>query len=210
MGLMVLHGSEKHSLKIEFRRQLGGFKMTKDYFAEQINRLVACFGDRYYNTERNGMIWREVCYLPNEDFKSIVDDFIADMRTAPTRKDFVNALTEKRLKNYQMEKKARAESYQSEPYLNNSLNSEQISTYLRLLRESIQSGNRREFTEYEKTLPKKSYSCKVCRDEGDIRVKHKDDGYETYFKCFCPMGDLRGGNLAVIRKSHLEKYEVLR
>jgi hypothetical protein len=82
---------------------------SKVRFLEQIERLKSNFGDHHYQAECVGFIWQESKHLSDGDLSSIVDDFIADLSFAPKRKSFREAISNKRLSRYQVEKEERSQ-----------------------------------------------------------------------------------------------------
>lgn len=63
-----------------------------DFYVKQITRLANVFGKTKFPMERVELIWALVEKVSDSNLKTITDNFIADGRFAPTRKDFIDAL----------------------------------------------------------------------------------------------------------------------
>ena len=85
--------------------------MNKESFLSQVQRLSSCFGSHFYSKERIEIIWSEIKHISDQDLKEICDDFIADSRFAPLRKEFREALSTRRLNKYLLEKEKRSQEY---------------------------------------------------------------------------------------------------
>lgn len=80
--------------------------MELNFFLSQVIRLKGVFGKRHFPDERVQLIWEEVKQSSNMDFKIIIDDFLADAKFAPTRKDFREAISGMRVRQHGNKKRS--------------------------------------------------------------------------------------------------------
>lgn len=66
--------------------------MTYKEFQTQMARLISIFGAGMYPNERLDLIWIGVSNCPLNVFKKIVDNFVADAKSAPNRQAFIDSL----------------------------------------------------------------------------------------------------------------------
>lgn len=78
--------------------------MDSKVFREQMERLMSCFGERNYNTDRCALIWKECSNLSNEWMIRTVDHFIGNERHAPLMPEFRSEIAKEREHNWKAQK----------------------------------------------------------------------------------------------------------
>lgn len=177
----------------------------KNSFLGQINRLRDQFGDRAYGKEKTELIWHEVKHIPDKNIRDMIDDFIADSKFAPTRKEFREDIANRRLKNYQTEKTQRSDDVKK-----NFLSPENFQLGMKFVGKILQGGYSTEQVETAfknmKTIPT---ACKYCRDEGIVFADEIGTKYEDFcFKCSCPAGRERTEAYPVWGREYFDKFRL--
>lgn len=78
--------------------------MTEQEFQTQMVRLSNCYGKAAYNNERSALIWKEVRDFPAHVFRTMVDNFIGNLRQAPLLPEVREAISRYRESSWAIEK----------------------------------------------------------------------------------------------------------
>lgn len=151
-------------------------------FENGIERLKNAFGKRNYSTEKIKLIWDEVHSLANETYDEIIGDLIADSRFAPTRKDFRECLSSKRLAHHNQNKRPVVEFKPMERgrFL------DWLSVISKTIDKKYTDEQLKEF--FSADIPS-VFSCNTCQDRGFFFMVEEGKGYRDYvFKCKCSIG----------------------
>ena len=176
----------------------------KNAFLGQIDRLRNQFGVRAYGNEKIELIWQEVRNISDANLKNIIDDFIADAKFSPTRKDFMMAIGEKRIQVYEKEKKNYADEARK-------LTPENYKSGMKVLG-GILNGqySPEQINSWVKQSKEKQLACKKCNGSGFVWAKEKDSFYDNYcFKCICPIGKEMKEAYPTWSGAFAEKYEIM-
>lgn len=171
-----------------------------------MERLSNTFGATAYKTERLEIIWREVQYLPDDWFKSIVDKFIGEERYAPMLDKFREEVSKQREASWQEKKKVGSQeaeqflqSYSNEDTkmliqtildrMHGKVSDEQYEGFLKSLHGIADSKHRMHYAN----------SCDHCENTGIVFLKAAHGGEEVC-KCHCVHGRARRENFPVLMK----------
>lgn len=183
----------------------------KNLYINQIERLKESFNPKAYGKEKIELIWGVVKWIPDRDLILIIDDFIADSKWPPNRKDFLDKIGERRLTNYQQEKKKVSEGFKA--------GDDEVKYGIKVLSKVLEGQiSIEQLSEWNKSLRAIQKSCKFCNGIGLVFARLKEKKYfrgkevmsdNWVFRCFCPIGKEESMTYEVWGTRFNDKYEII-